>query len=57
VNVAALTVFAQAVFGVFIAALVLGEKPHWDQFWGSLTIVVGLVIGLSRQVHPAPANK
>src|SRR6267142_2856495 len=50
VNVAALTIFAQSVFGLAIAALWLGEKLHWGQFWGSVAIVVGLVVGLSRQV-------
>jgi drug/metabolite transporter (DMT)-like permease len=50
VNVAALTVFAQAVFGVIIAALWLGEKLQWGQLLGSLTILAGLVLGLSRQV-------
>ncbi len=52
VNVAALTVFVQPVFGVAIAALWLGEKFHWGQLLGSLTIVAGLVLGLSRQIHP-----
>jgi len=51
VNVAALTVFSQAVFGTFIAAVWVGEKLHWGHLLGSLTIVCGLVIGLSRQVH------
>ena len=51
VNVAALTVFSQAVFGTFIAAAWVGEKLHWGHLLGSLTIVCGLVIGLSRQVH------
>jgi drug/metabolite transporter (DMT)-like permease len=50
VNVAALTIFVQAVFGVFIAWLWLGEKLHWGQFWGCLAIVAGLVLGLSRQI-------
>ena len=49
-NVAALTIFAQPVFGVFIAAIWLKERLHWGQFWGSLTIVAGLVLGLSRQI-------
>jgi drug/metabolite transporter (DMT)-like permease len=51
VNVAALTVFSQAVFGTLIAAVWVGEKLHWGHLLGSLTIVCGLVIGLSRQVH------
>lgn len=54
VNVAALTVFSQAVFGTLIAAAWVGEKLHWGHLLGSLTIVCGLVIGLSRQVHREP---
>jgi len=50
VNVAALTLFAQSVFGVILAALWVGEKLHWSQLLGSLTIVAGLVLGLSRQI-------
>jgi drug/metabolite transporter (DMT)-like permease len=53
VNVAALTIFAQCVFGVAIAALWVGEKLHWGQLFGSVTIVAGLVLGLSRQVRRA----
>ena len=55
VNVAALTIFAQSVFGVALAALWLGEKLHWGQLLGSLAIVGGLVLGLSRQIKP-PAH-
>jgi drug/metabolite transporter (DMT)-like permease len=51
VNVAALTIFAQSVFGVIIAAIWLGEKLHWGQLLGSATIVAGLVLGLSRQIN------
>jgi drug/metabolite transporter (DMT)-like permease len=51
INVAALTVFAQSVFGVLIAAVWLGEKLRWDQLLGSMAIVAGLVVGLSRQVR------
>jgi drug/metabolite transporter (DMT)-like permease len=56
VNVAALTIFAQPVFGVALAKLWLGETLHWGQLWRSLTIVVGLVIGLSRQIKKAPGD-
>jgi drug/metabolite transporter (DMT)-like permease len=57
VNVAALTIFAQTVFGVAIAALWVGEKLHWGQLLGSVTIVAGLVLGLSRQIQrPAHAE-
>lgn len=54
VNVAALTIFAQAVFGVIIAALWAHEKLHWGQLWGSLAILAGLVLGLSRQIKHEP---
>jgi drug/metabolite transporter (DMT)-like permease len=50
INVAALTIFSQAVFGVIIAAVWVHEKLHWGQLWGSLAILVGLVLGLSRQI-------
>lgn len=60
-NVAALTIFTQSVFGVGLAALWLGERLNWGQFWGCLTIVAGLILGLSRQIgrpsqQPAPAS-
>jgi drug/metabolite transporter (DMT)-like permease len=50
VNVAALTVFAQSVFGVGLAALWVHEPLHWGQLFGCLTIIAGLVLGLSRQI-------
>jgi drug/metabolite transporter (DMT)-like permease len=52
VNVTVLTVFIQPVVGVLIAAIALGEALHWGQLWGCLAIVLGLVIGLSRQIKP-----
>lgn len=52
INVAALTIFAQSLFGVVIAAVWLGEKLHWGQLFGGLTIVGGLILGLSRQIKP-----
>jgi len=51
VNVAALTVFAQSVFGVALAAVWVGEKLHWEQGLGCVTIVAGLILGLSRQIR------
>lgn len=51
VNLAALTIFLQPVCGVLIAKIWLGEALHWGQLWGSLAIVVGLVVGLSRQIR------
>jgi len=57
VNVAALTVFIQPVFGVAVAALWLGEVVHWGHLLGSVTILAGLVLGLSRQIRrPARAE-
>ena len=52
VNIAALTIFAQALFGVVIAAVWVHEKLHWGHLLGSLSIVAGLVLGLSRQMKP-----
>jgi drug/metabolite transporter (DMT)-like permease len=51
VNVAALTIFSQTLFGVIIAAVWIEETLRWEHLFGSLTIVAGLFIGLSRQVH------
>ena len=51
VNVAALTIFTQPVFGVALAALWVGEPLHWGQLWGGLVIILGLAIGLSRQLR------
>lgn len=50
VNVAALTLFAQSLFGVAIAAVWLREKLHLGQLLGGLAITLGLLIGLSRQI-------
>jgi drug/metabolite transporter (DMT)-like permease len=55
VNVAALTVFAQSIFGVPIAVLWLGEPFHLGQLLGSLAILTGLILGLSRQITPRSA--
>jgi drug/metabolite transporter (DMT)-like permease len=61
INVAALTIFAQSVFGVVLAAIWLGEKLHWGHLAGSIVISAGLVLGLSRQIrssrtHPDAAQ-
>lgn len=56
VNLAALTIFVQSVFGVLIAAAWLHEELRWDELWGSLAIVAGLVMGLSRQIKPKGAS-
>jgi drug/metabolite transporter (DMT)-like permease len=50
VNVPALTVFTQPVFGVALATLWVGEPAHWGQLWGGLMIAAGLIVGLSRQI-------
>ena len=46
VNIVGLTVFIQPVAGLAIAVLWLGEPLHWGQFWGSMVILAGLMIGL-----------
>lgn len=46
VNIAGLTIFMQPVAGFLIALLWIGDKPGANHFWGSLTIVCGLVIAL-----------
>ena len=46
VNIVGLTVFIQPVAGFAMAVLWLGEPLHWGQFWGSLVILSGLMIGL-----------
>ncbi|MDB6023545.1 MAG: hypothetical protein JWQ04_3402, partial [Pedosphaera sp.] len=55
VNVTAMTIFAQPVAGVAIAGLWLHEPLHWGQYWVSVAIVAGLVLGLSRQVRTIPS--
>jgi drug/metabolite transporter (DMT)-like permease len=56
INVAALTLFSQSVFGVALAVVWVGESLHWGQLAGCLTIVAGLVVGLSRQIKPGPPH-
>ena len=56
VNLVGLTVFAQPVAGLLLAAVWLGEPLHWSQCWGSVAIIVGLIIGLRPQTAArAPA--
>ncbi|HEX4646480.1 MAG TPA: DMT family transporter [Verrucomicrobiae bacterium] len=50
VNVAALTIFAQPLAGIAIAAVWLREPLHAGQLWGGAAIVAGLILGLSRQI-------
>lgn len=57
VSVTVLTVFLQPVVGVLIATLALDESLHWGQLWGCLAIVLGLVIGLSRQIKSERSPK
>ena len=56
VNVVALTIFMQPVAGVALAAWYLHEPLHWGQLWGSLVIVAGLALGLSRQIGAGPQS-
>ena len=56
VSVAVLTVFIQPVVGLAIATVTLKESLHWGQLWGSVAIVIGLVIGLSRQIQRKPTD-
>lgn len=56
VNVAALTIFVQPIVGVGIAMVWLGETLRIGQLWGSLFITIGLVLGLSRQIHRPPGK-
>src|ERR1035437_557408 len=51
VNVAALTIFAQSVFGVAIAALWLGGELQWGQVLGSIALLAGLGLGVSCVVR------
>jgi drug/metabolite transporter (DMT)-like permease len=51
VNVVALTIFIQPVAGAAVAMAWLGETLRWGQFWGSLVIVAGLIVGLQRQAR------
>ncbi|HZL43591.1 MAG TPA: DMT family transporter, partial [Verrucomicrobiae bacterium] len=57
VNVVALTVFSQSIFGVPIAVLWLHETFHTGQWLGCLVILTGLLIGLSRQIGSSAQNK
>jgi drug/metabolite transporter (DMT)-like permease len=56
VNLAALTIFMQPVAGIAIAALFLREPLHWGQLWGSIAIIVGLVVGMSGGKEPWTAK-
>jgi drug/metabolite transporter (DMT)-like permease len=51
VNLAALTIFAQPVFGLALATVWLREELHLGQLLGSLVIIAGLLLGLSRHVR------
>ena len=51
VNLTALTIFAQPVAGVIIAAIWLKEPLHFAQLWGSLVILSGLLLALWPQTR------
>ncbi|MFM1942122.1 MAG: hypothetical protein RI897_1104 [Verrucomicrobiota bacterium] len=62
VNLAALTILVQPVFGVGAAVLFAGESMHWGQLWGSAVVVGGLWLGFgandrvpSARAEVAPA--
>jgi drug/metabolite transporter (DMT)-like permease len=48
VNITGLTVFVQPLAGLALSVACLGESLHIGQFWGSVVIVLGLVVGLRR---------
>jgi drug/metabolite transporter (DMT)-like permease len=52
VNLAALTILAQPVFGVLAAAVLLSEPMHWGQAWGTMVILVGLCLGFTTGRSP-----
>ncbi len=54
ISLAAMTILAQPVFGVPIAARCLGEPVHWGQVWGVAAIFAGLVCGLAAGPRRAP---
>jgi drug/metabolite transporter (DMT)-like permease len=57
INTAALTVFIQPIIGTVIAMVWLGETLRPGQVWGSVVIILGLMIGLSGQIRSAnPKN-
>jgi drug/metabolite transporter (DMT)-like permease len=47
VNLAAMTILVQPVFGVATAAWFLGEALHWGQLWGTLVVLAGLGLGFA----------
>jgi drug/metabolite transporter (DMT)-like permease len=47
VNLAALTILVQPVFGVAAASWLLGEALHWGQLWGTLVVIAGLGLGFA----------
>jgi len=48
VNLTGMTVFVQPVAGLILSVIWVGESLHWGQFWGSLAIILGLVIALRQ---------
>jgi len=46
VNLAGMTIFVQPVAGLFLSVIWVGESLHWGQLWGSLVIMLGLMIAL-----------
>ena len=56
VNLTAMTILAQPVAGVPVAVLWLGESLHAGHLWGSLAIIMGLVVGLYAKPRRASAS-
>jgi drug/metabolite transporter (DMT)-like permease len=54
VNLAALTILVQPVFGVAAAVVFAGETMHWGQLWGSLVVVSGLWLGFGTRDREHP---
>jgi drug/metabolite transporter (DMT)-like permease len=62
VSLAALTLLLQPAAGVLIAFVALAEPLHWGQLWGSIAIILGLIIAFNlpgrrpgRPSAPEPA--
>ncbi len=52
VSLIALTIFIQPLAGLALSIVLVGESLHWGQLWGSIAIVLGLLVGLRRKSSP-----
>ncbi len=48
VSVAAMTIYLQPVVATVLAVVWAGEQPHAGHAWGSLAIVLGVILGVQR---------